>query len=98
MPNSKEAVLHFTENGTGEEMFVVFSTCMKKKELEMLAQAIANIKEHADRGEELSDFEIPDRWKDLGFKEKISLVCGHITDYVGVNMVDRIDTINTVVH
>ena len=39
--------------------------------------------EHADSGESISDFIIPDNWDDYGWDEKINIVCEHMATFTG---------------
>ena len=80
-------ILHFTNKHAGADdlknTFVIISTDMTQGELGALVLEIADIKEHADWGEDLSEFDIPDGWDSYSFEQKILSVCRHMSEYVG---------------
>ena len=81
--------LHFvernvpTKNETPLEKNFAVETDLTNDEAQSLIVAIANVKEHADWGESLSDFDIPDNWNDLGWDEKLELAVRHMADFTG---------------
>ncbi len=92
------AVLNFTEknvpnNETPLTYITVIETSFTTEQTQSLAIAISNVKEHADWGESLSEFNIPENWEDYGWNEKMKAVCEHMADYVGFKIIDA-DLIN----
>ena len=83
------AILNFEEDNppsSDDKLYhqVLIKTDMQTDtEIEGLITAIANIKEHADSGESISDFIIPDNWDDYGWDEKINIVCEHMATFTG---------------
>ena len=82
------ALLHFTEANPPSESDslttdIIIDTDLTPDELDSLIIAISNTKEHADMGESISDFDIPDNWEDYGWDEKINIVCQHMSDFTG---------------
>ncbi len=67
---------------------IVIETAFTTEQIQALADAIGNIKEHADWGESISDFIIPDNWKSCEWEEKIRIVCEHMAKYVGFKIID----------
>jgi len=82
------ALLHFTEANAPSvydtlSTDIIIKTDMTPNELDSLIIAISNVKEHADMGESISDFIIPDNWEDFGWDEKIKEVCNHMSSFTG---------------
>ncbi|MCR5201822.1 MAG: hypothetical protein K6D02_01825 [Lachnospiraceae bacterium] len=77
-----QLALHFISADTDTPITDVYiETILSLKEVEMLGIAISNIKEHADRGESLSDFVIPANWDTLSLSDKLEKVCTHMSAY-----------------
>ena len=96
------AILNFSEmNAPCSEKPLTYSiaieTTFTTEQIQALAVAISNIKEHADWGESISDFIIPDNWESYGWNEKIRIVCEHMAKYVGFKIIDT-ESINVEVN
>lgn len=85
---NKIAILHFKEANAPSsddalEHNIVIRTDLESDELDALITAIANVKEHADEDESISDFDVPDNWDSYGWDEKIDIVCEHMAEFTG---------------
>jgi hypothetical protein len=85
----KIAKLHFTEsnppsNDDSLQYDIIIETDMNQFELQSIIDAIASIKEHADMGESISDFIIPDGWDSYGWDEKIKIAAEYLSGYTGL--------------
>lgn len=83
----KIAIMKFHEinapDGQALNTAIIIRTDLKDKEIDTLITAIANIKEHADDGESISGFEVPDNWESRGWDEKIWDVAEYFAGYTG---------------
>ena len=100
--NTHRAKLHFTEANppAGNEALqcdIFVETCMTESELKGVATAISNIVYHANMGEPLSEFCIPDNWEKIGWKDKIRMVAEHMSELIGAGFCVEIkDSVNAV--
>lgn len=85
----KIAKLHFTESNPPSDddslqCDIIVETDMNQFELQSIIDVIANIKEHADMDESISDFIVPDDWNSYGWDEKIKIVTEYMSGYTGL--------------
>lgn len=67
-----------------KEQFIIVTTLSTESEIDQLAQAIVNVKTHADMGESISDFIIPEHWNELAWNVRLILVVSYMEEYTGV--------------
>ena len=94
--NMHFAILHFDEKPDvgiiPAKIDILIKTDMSEIELSALITAIANVKEHADWGESISEFIIPDNWENMYWDERVKLAVNHMSKYVGrFEIVPRLD-------